>query len=128
MEAVSIVLIAVFIIIMAVPLWHGRLWLVDRAVFPKIEIPRAAFLFSGVGYPEAKKEGIILPVFALSVLNYAFALITAILVTVLALTMQVAAYDLMFITLYMLVAKIIINFGTVAVCAIITTKKTKSQN
>ncbi|MDE6586325.1 MAG: hypothetical protein K2K80_06580 [Clostridia bacterium] len=128
MEAVSIVLIVFFIILMAMPLWHGRFWLVDRANFPKIHIPRAAFLFSGVGYPEAKEDGVIAPVFVLSVLNYAFALVSAIFVAVLALAMQVAAFDLMFITLYMLVANLIINFGTAAVCAIITIRKSKSEN
>lgn len=121
MDALYIVLIVVFILFMAFPLWHGRFWIVG--VFPKIRVERAWFLFSGVGYPNAKEEGIIVPVFALSVLNYAFALISAVLATVLTLAVNMSVFDVMFIMLYMTVANVIINLGTAAVCAVIGKKK-----
>lgn len=123
MDALAIVLIVFFIIIMALPLWHGRFWQVDKGAFQKIKIPRAAFLFAGVGYPEAKTDGVIVPVFALSVLNYAFALISAVLAPVLATVAGIAVFDLMFIILYMAVANVIINFGTIGVCAVISKRK-----
>lgn len=121
MDALYIVLIVVFILFMAFPLWHGRFWIVG--VFPKIRVERAWFLFSGVGYSNAKEEGIIVPVFALSVLNYAFALISAVLATVLTLAVNMSVFDVMFIMLYMTVANVIINLGTAAVCAVISKKK-----
>ena len=127
MEALSIVLIVIFIIAIAFPSFWWRRF-VNREYFPKIHIPRAAFLITGVGYPEAKEEGVIAPVFALAVFNYVFALISAILITVLAVVAQMTVSDVTFIMEIMLLANIFINLVTVITCVIISKKKSKSQD
>ena len=121
MNAFIVILIVMFILLMIVPCYWT--YKVDGERFRKIGVGKLAFMFCGIGnYTEVKKEGVMLPMFVLRVMDFAFAFLYAVMAVVLPLAAGLGVMDVAFIVMYMAVADVALNVVVCLICMLVSKK------